>query len=414
LTAPPGLHAAGRAELLRAFRCISDFWRDFLIASYNHRGSLGSRIEPSGMRIRKENLASPHMTTDREPSPSDPMTPLMAPAVTNFVGSAEPAAPEGAPSPIRLFLKARGSGDIADRCFVGLMLLCALSIFGIVLFILTILIVRSKLSLAQFGFHFFVHSGWDPVAVDFGAWPFIAGTLETSFLALAMAVPLALGVAIFLSELCPARLRAPISFLTELLAAIPSVVYGLWAVFVLVPIMRDQLGPWLSKYFGWTGLFEGANFGVGLLTASIILAIMILPIISSITRDIMMSVPISQREAVLALGATRWEMIRTGVLRNARIGIVGAVILGLGRALGETMAVTMVIGNRPEVAKSLFAPGYTLASVLANEFSEATGDMYLSSLIEIGLALFLVTVVVNAIARGLVWAVTRGTPARAH
>jgi phosphate transport system permease protein len=192
------------------------------------------------------------------------------------------------------------------------------------------------------------------------------------------------------------------------------VVYGLWAVFVLVPIMRDQLGPWLSKYFGWTGLFEGANFGVGLLTASIILAIMILPIISSITRDIMMSVPISQREAVLALGATRWEMIRTGVLRNARIGIVGAVILGLGRALGETMAVTMVIGNRPEVAKSLFAPGYTLASVLANEFSEATGDMYLSSLIEIGLALFLVTVVVNAIARGLVWAVSRGTPARAH
>jgi len=296
---------------------------------------------------------------------------------------------------------------------MGGMLLCGLSIFGIVVFILTILTVNSKLSLTQFGLHFFVHSGWDPVSGDFGALPFIAGTLETSLLALAMAVPLALGVAIFLSELCPAKLRAPISFVTELLAAIPSVVYGLWAVFVLVPLMRDTLGPLLYKYLGWTHLFEGYNFGVGILTASIILAIMILPIISSITRDIMLAVPTSQREAVLALGATRWEMIRTGVLRNARIGIVGAVILGLGRALGETMAVTMVIGNHPDIAKSLFAPGYTLASVIANEFSEATGDMYLSALIEIGLALFLVTVVVNAIARALVWAVTRGTPARA-
>jgi phosphate transport system permease protein len=338
----------------------------------------------------------------------------MPPVVTNFVAAAEPAAPEGAPSAIRQFLKARGSGGFADKTFAGLMLLCALSIFAIVLFILTILTVRSKLSLAQFGFHFFVHSGWDPVSGDFGALPFIVGTLETSLLALAMAVPLALGVAIFLSELCPQRLRAPISFVTELLAAIPSVVYGLWAVFVLVPIMRDQLGPFLYKYLGWTGLFEGYNFGVGMLTASIILAIMILPIISSITRDIMLAVPNSQREAVLALGATRWEMIRTGVLRNARIGIVGAVILGLGRALGETMAVTMVVGNHPEIAKSLFAPGYTLASVIANEFSEATGDLYLSALIEIGLALFLVTIVVNAIARLMVWAVTRGTPARAN
>jgi phosphate transport system permease protein len=294
------------------------------------------------------------------------------------------------------------------------MLACALSIFGIVLFILYILILRSRLSISQFGFKFFTRSAWDPVAGDFGAFPFIYGTLATSFLALLMAVPLALGVAVFLTELCPQKLRAPISFVTELLAAIPSVVYGLWAVFVLVPIMRDQLGPFLTRYFGWTGLFGGFNFGVGLLTASIILAIMILPIISSITRDIMLAVPISQREGVLALGATRWEMIRMGVLRNARIGIVGAIILGLGRALGETMAVTMVIGNHPEIPKSLFAPGYTLASVIANEFSEATGDVYLSSLIEIGLALFLVTIVVNAIARALVWAVTRGAPARAH
>ena len=292
------------------------------------------------------------------------------------------------------------------------MLLCACSIFAIVIFIASILVARSKLTIVQFGLHFFLRSAWDPVSGDFGALPFIFGTLATSFLALLMAVPLALGVAVFLTELCPQKLRAPISFLTELLAAIPSVVYGLWAVFVLVPLMRDQLGPLLVTYLGWTGLFGGYNFGVGLLTASIILAIMILPIISSITRDIMLAVPNNQREAVLALGATRWEMIRTGVLRNARIGIVGAVILGLGRALGETMAVTMVIGNHPDIGKSLFAPANTLASVIAGEFSEATGDMYLSALIEIGLALFLVTIVVNAIARLLVWAVTRGTPAR--
>ncbi len=292
------------------------------------------------------------------------------------------------------------------------MSVCACSIFVIVLFIGTILVLRSKLSLAQFGFKFFISQAWDPVSGDFGALPFIYGTLATSFLALLMAVPLALGVAVFLTELCPRVLRAPISFLTELLAAIPSVVYGLWAVFVLVPIMRDQLGPFLYTTLGWSGFFEGANFGVGLLTASIILAIMILPIISSLTRDIMLAVPNSQREAVLALGATRWEMIRTGVLRNSRIGIVGAVMLGLGRALGETMAVTMVIGNHAGISRSLFAPGYTLASVIANEFSEATGDVYLSALIEIGLALFLVTIVVNTIARLLVWAVTRGAPAR--
>jgi phosphate transport system permease protein len=330
----------------------------------------------------------------------------------SFVSSAEPVAPDKGPSAIRLFLNARSSGRLADNAFQGVMLVCALSIFAIVVFIFYILISRSKLSLTQFGFKFFTHSEWDPVSGDFGALPFIFGTLATSFIALLMAVPLALGVAVFLTELCPRPLRAPISFLTELLAAIPSVVYGLWAVFVLVPIMRDNLGPFLVKTLGWTGFFGGPNFGVGLLTASIILAIMILPIISSLTRDIMTAVPISQREGVLALGATRWEMIRIGVLRNSRIGIVGAIMLGLGRALGETMAVTMVIGNHPVISKSLFAPGYTLASVIANEFSEASGDLYLSSLIEIGLALFLVTIVVNAIARLMVWAVTRGAPAR--
>ena len=346
------------------------------------------------------------MTTPQEPG-------SFLPAVPAVTASKSGASPVAAASPeIRGFLSKRGSGKVADNTFAALMLLCACSIFVIVLFIFVILIVRSHLSLVQFGWKFFVHQAWDPVSGDFGALPFIYGTLATSLLALAMAVPLALGVAIFLTELCPRPLRAPISFLTELLAAIPSVVYGLWAVFVLVPIMRDSLGPFLYKILGWTGFFEGANFGVGILTASIILAIMILPIISSLTRDIMSAVPISQREAVLALGATRWEMIRIGVLRNSRIGIVGAIMLGLGRALGETMAVTMVIGNHPEINKSLFAPGYTLASVIANEFSEATSDLYYSTLIEIGLALFLVTIVVNAIARLMVWAVTRGAPSR--
>jgi phosphate transport system permease protein len=357
-------------------------------------------------------VALPQMTTEQDPKPAT--RPIAVTAALREPAAAAEIPQDGGMSAIRRHLMSRGSGSTMDRIFIGLMLACALSIFAIVIFIVGVLVVRSKLSLHQFGFQFFIRSAWDPVAGDFGALPFIYGTLVTSFLALVMAVPLAMGVAIFLSELCPRKLRAPISFVTELLAAIPSVVYGLWAVFVLVPIMRDSLGPWLSKYFGWTGLFGGYNFGVGLLTASIILAIMILPIISSITRDIMLAVPTSQREAVLALGATRWEMIRTGVLRNARIGIVGAVILGLGRALGETMAVTMVIGNHPDIAKSLFAPGYTLASVIANEFSEATGNLYLSALVEIGLALFLVTIVVNGIARGLVWAVTRGTPSRAH
>jgi len=330
----------------------------------------------------------------------------------NFEADVAPAAGEGAPSPIRAYLNRRGSGRLADNSFAVAVFICACSIFVIILFIFSILVNRSHLSLAQFGWRFFTSEAWDPVAGDFGALPFIYGTIATSVLALLIAVPLALGVAIFLTELCPRPLRAPISFLTELLAAIPSVVYGLWGVFVLVPLMRDAIGPFLLKTLGWTGLFEGPNFGVGMLTATIILSIMILPIISSLTRDIMAAVPISQREGVLALGATRWEMIRIGVLRNSRIGIVGAVMLGLGRALGETMAVTMVVGNHPDISKSLFAPGYTLASVIANEFAEASGDLYRSSLMEIGLALFLVTIVVNAIARLMVWAVTRGAPAR--
>lgn len=319
-----------------------------------------------------------------------------------------------APPQIREFFAGRSSGAGADRAFLSLVLTCALSILAIVVLIFAMLVHNSSLSLHTFGFKFFTHTAWDPVSGDFGAYPFIFGTLATSIIALIIAVPLALCVAVFIMEICPKQFRGTVAFLTELLAAIPSVVYGLWAVFVLVPIMRDYLGPVCVKFFGWTHLFGGPNFGEGILTASVILAIMILPVISSITREVMAAVPISQKEGVLALGATRWEMIRIAVLRNARIGIVGGVILGLGRALGETMAVTMVIGNSSQLPHSLFAPGYTLASVIANEFAEATGDLYLSSLIEVGLALFLVTIVVNSIARLLVWFVTRGNAQAAH
>jgi phosphate transport system permease protein len=306
------------------------------------------------------------------------------------------------------------SGELPDRIFSYAMLVCGLAVLGILFLIVYELVARSSLSWHAFGFGFFVRSDWDPVNELFGALPFIYGTLVSSLLALIIAVPLAVGVAVFTTEMCPLALRGPLSFFVELLAAIPSVIYGLWAVFVLVPLLSGYVEPFLGKTLGWTGLFVGAPYGIGMLAAGIILAIMIIPIISSIAREVLMVVPQHQREAALALGATRWEMIRVAVLRNARAGIMGGIILGLGRALGETMAVTMVIGNRPEIAKSLFAPGYTMASVLANEFSEATGNVYLSALIEIGLALFLVTIVVNALARLLVWSVTRGMPTSAR
>lgn len=307
-----------------------------------------------------------------------------------------------------------GSSEVADRVFRGGMLSCGICVLVIVGLIVYELLTKSGLSWHAFGLKFFFRSEWDPVNNQFGALPFVYGTIVSSILALAISVPLAIGVAVFVTEMSPPWLRGPLAFTTELLAAIPSVIYGLWAIFVLVPLLRVYVEPWLAHYMGWTGLFEGEPFGIGMLAAGIILAIMVVPIISSITREVMTAVPQQQREAVLALGATRWEMIRTGVLRNARAGILGGVILGLGRALGETMAVTMVIGNRPEIAKSLFAPGYTMASVIANEFSEATGDLYLSSLVEVGLALFIVTIIVNILAQILVWTVTRGNPARAN
>jgi phosphate transport system permease protein len=308
----------------------------------------------------------------------------------------------------RIRTKNPTSSKLPDALFRLLIALAALSVFTIVVLIVYELVQNSKLSLHEFGLTFFYRQNWDPVNGDFGALSFIYGTVVSSVLALILAVPLSVGVAVYITELCPVALRAIISFLVELLAAIPSVIYGLWGIFVLAPLLREYVQPFLAKYLGWTGLFSGPQFGLGMLAAGIILAIMIVPIVASITREVLTAVPQNQREAVLALGATRWEMIRMGVLRNARIGIVGGVILGLGRALGETMAVTMVIGNRPEIAKSLFAPGYTMASVIANEFSEATGDLYLSALVEIGLALFLVTLIVNALARLLVWSITGG------
>jgi phosphate transport system permease protein len=350
------------------------------------------------------------------------------PALQTEPSSAGPTPPAEASAAeiagIRGYLLSRGNSAVADRGFHWLMVLCALSIFGIVVLIATELVRGSQLSWAKSGFAFFVSRFvgpetrlpmyWDPVNGHFSALPFIFGTLVSSFLALLLAVPLAIGLAVFLTEMCPRLLRAPLAFLTELLAAIPSVIYGLWAMFILVPLLRVYVNPWLIKLLGWTGFFADDNpTGLGFVAAGVILAIMILPIISSLTREVMNAVPGSQREAALALGATRWEMIRMGVLRNARIGIVGAIILGLGRALGETMAVTMVIGNTPQISRSLLANGASMASVIADQYAEASGDLHLSALTEIGLALFIVTIIVNALARLLVWAVTRGAPASA-
>jgi phosphate transport system permease protein len=325
-------------------------------------------------------------------------------AGTNVTSDAVPRTP---------LLRTSG-GEGADRVFKSAITACGFAVLGVLCLIVYELVRGSGLSWHAFGFKFFVGSDWDPVSEKFGALPFVYGTLVSSLLALIIAVPLSIGVAVFTTEMCPKAFRGPLSFFVELLAAIPSVIYGLWAIFVLVPLLSSYVQPFLAKTLGWTGLFEGPPYGIGMLAAGIILSIMIIPIICSITREVLTVVPQHQREGVLALGATRWEMIRVGVLRNARAGIVGGIILGLGRALGETIAVTMVIGNRPEIAKSLFAPGYTMASVLANEFSEATGDVYLSALVEIGLALFLVTIMVNALAQLLVWTVTRGQPARGN
>jgi phosphate transport system permease protein len=265
-------------------------------------------------------------------------------------------------------------------------------------------------ALAEAGLSFVTSSTWDVSAGEFGAAPAIFGTIVSSLIALILATPLALGVAIFLSEMAPPWLRQPVAFLVDLLAAVPSVVYGLWGIFFLIPLLRDSVTPFLRDTLGLgaTPLFAGPNYGYSMLAAGVILAIMILPYISAVAREVLLAVPRSQRDAALALGATKWEMVRDAVLPYAKSGIIGAIILGLGRALGETMAVTMVIGNRPEISASLLSPGYTMASLIANEFTEATSEMHLSALMAVGAVLFATTLIVNAIARWLVWQVGRG------
>ena len=264
---------------------------------------------------------------------------------------------------------------------------------------------QSMESIQKFGVSFWRTSTWDPVAGEFGALPFIWGTLYSSVLALLIATPVALGIAICISELCPGWLKQPLVFLTELLAAVPSIVYGLWGIFVMVPAVRalEVSAPdWLRQ----TPFFSGPPLGVGMLAAGLILAIMVIPFTSSVAREVLKSVPLAQREGAYALGATRFEAIRAALF-FARTGIVGAIMLGFGRALGETMAVTMVIGNNPQVSASLFAPQYTMAAVIANEFTEAADDLYLSALVEIGLVLFIITLVVNSLSRLLIWSMAR-------
>ena len=285
--------------------------------------------------------------------------------------------------------------------------------FLVVLLVIAIgveLVRQSMLSISKFGMTFWISGVWDPVSGEFGARPFIWGTLYSSILALLIASPIALGIAMFLSELCPAWLRTPLIFLTELLAAIPSIVYGLWGFFVLVPVVRameTHFPPFLRQL----PLFSGPSVGIGMLAAVLILAVMVIPFTASVAREVLKAVPVAQREAAYALGATRWEAIKAALF-YARTGIIGAVMLGFGRALGETMAVTMLIGNNPQVSLSLFQPQHTMASVIATEFTEATGDLYLNALIEVGLVLFLITLVVNVASRILIWNMNRTVKVR--
>jgi phosphate transport system permease protein len=316
------------------------------------------------------------------------------------------APPEAGP---RAFLHRLRHGDevahvITLTFAAGILLLTSMLVFE--------LWVNSHLSRAKFGWGFFWTRTWDPIFDNFGAAPFIYGTLVTSIVSLVIAVPLGLAAAIFLSELAPRRMSDTISFLIDLLAAVPSVIYGLLGIFIVVPLMRTTIGPILIHTLGNVPgigqFFKPPNYGVGFLTAGVVLAIMIVPYIISVSREVLLTVPREQREAALGLGATRWEATWKVVVPWARTGILGSVFLALARALGETMAVTMVIGNDPKISASLFAPGYTIAAVIANEFTEATGDLYLSALIELGLVLFLMTFILNGLARLLIVATERG------
>lgn len=321
---------------------------------------------------------------------------------------ADAAPPAPRPVPVAAALKGRNRGDAVYRLALTAL---AVTLPLLLLALVAELAVSAWPSIRRFKWAFLWTSTWDPVAEIYGAAPMIYGTVVSSLLALLLAVPLALGVAIFLTEFAPKWMRQPVAFLVELLAAIPSVVYGLWGIFVLIPFLRTYVAPSLKSAFGWTPFFEGVFYGNSMLAGGIILAIMIVPYIAAVSREVLLAVPASQREAALALGATRWEAVWTAVLPYGRAGIIGAVVLGLGRALGETMAVTMVIGNRHDISLSVLQPGYTMAAAIANEFAEATTDLYLSALFEVGLILLVVTVIVNGIARLLVWRVARGAAA---
>lgn len=301
----------------------------------------------------------------------------------------------------------RGTAKLGELAFRGVTAAAASSILALAAVYAVQMTTNSWESIVRFGWDFVTETVWDPVFDVYGALPFIWGTVVSSLVALVLAVPLSIGVAAYLSEVAPVRIRRVVEFFIELLAAIPSVVYGLWGIFVLIPFVREHVQPFLQNTLGFLPLFQGPPFGYGMLTAGIILAIMILPIITSLAREALNAVPNAQREASLALGSTRWETIRHAVLPYNKSGIIAAVVLGLGRALGETMAVTMVIGNVALISPSLFMPGQTIASLLANEFAEASGGLYLSVLIELGLLLFGITFILNVITRLLVALVSR-------
>src|SRR5437763_8159806 len=320
----------------------------------------------------------------------------IAPATMRMAGV---AAPHGS-----LSLHGRHSGD---SIFSGLTLLRAVLVLVIAATIAIALGVQAWPRLTRFGLGFLIGQQWNPVTNHYGALVFVFGTVYTSLVALVLAVPLSLGVAIFLAELAPARLRGPASALVEFLAAVPSVVYGLWGIFVLAAVVRSPLETWLGAHLGGIPLFSGPPYGSGILAAALILTVMIVPTITAISRDVLRAVPREQREGMLALGATRWETITRVVVPYARAGIVGAIILGLGRAVGETMAVTMVIGNGRSIGPSLFAITDTLASVIANQFQEATGTLYPAALLELGLILFVLAISLNVLARLLGWTVAR-------
>jgi phosphate transport system permease protein len=302
------------------------------------------------------------------------------------------------------FLQGLRSGDTFAHVFT---LLCAASILLVTVALVYELYINSTGPIHKFGFRFLTGRTWDPVSGEFGALPFVYGTLVTSALALLLAVPLGVGAAIFLSELAPPRISNALTFVIELLAAVPSVIYGLLGIFITVPLLRQYGEPFLKRTLGFLPLFQGPMYGVGMLAGGLVLAIMVVPFIISLSREVLLAVPVDQREAALGLGATKWESTWQVVVPYARIGIMASIFLALGRALGETVAVTMVIGNDPRISSSLFAPGYSIAAVIANEFTEATADLHLQALIELGLVLFALTIVINGLARIVIISTTQ-------